>query len=855
MQSQQSPSRQIRGFRKSPAQVVVFSFACGIACDRYFSIPLAIWLVTSAIGYALAAWSWRFRPTAVSAWLLLTLFALGGTRHYLTWQSDSPNDVVHLATVDPQVVRIVGVVTKPLEIFDRPTGPHIPPWLSVDRSTGILRCEQIQHGNDWRVATGLLRIDVAGRLETIQVGDRISVLGQLSQPAPPMNPGEFHYADSLRSQGAGCRLRVKHIANIEVIGQENTLATWLARLRTTIRNQCQKNLASILPPKSQALATSLLLGDRTQLSDELKNQFAETGMMHLLAVSGINVAILLAIVLGLGRILNLSNRHLAFAMIGTSILFMWITDHQPSVTRAGLLAIFGLVASLFGRPSQGMNTLAVCAAILIVWHPPDLFDIGAQLSFLAVIAILQASQLPLAAYWKGRLSYVEPQTRLAQFRESIFLGLAQMYFVTGAIWIVTLPLVIYTFHLVTPVGLLMDLLLVPLASVVLGMGYVFLCVSMISSWAGAVIGIPFGWGLNVMQSAVAWGQNVPLGHFFVSSIPNWWVIGFYVIAAIIWLRIPVRKSWEIHLWTTWIIIGLALPWISSLPFFSTQATTLRCTVLSVGHGLACVLELPTGETIVYDAGTLGDGRRASRTVERYVRSRGKRVIDAMILSHADHDHFSGMFELFHRFPILQFFTTQHTTQSKQPGVKELWNLAEQSGTDIQLLQTADQLHSPRSENGVRFSILHPSRLADGVSDNSQSLTIAVEYAGRRILLTGDIERGGIDELISRPPMKCDVVMSPHHGAKVSNTPRLYDWCSPNFVIVSAATAEPPHLQFIKQFSELLSTANSGAITIEIHQDGNLQVEPFRSLPNSAPDDMSQRATVSAPHMTAEQPSR
>ncbi|WP_437194434.1 ComEC/Rec2 family competence protein [Planctomicrobium sp. SH527] len=824
MQSEQFPSQQLQIIRQHPAQVVVLCFASGIAFDRFFSIPLAGWLGTATIGYALAAWCWRSRSTAVTALLLLTLFALGGTRHYLSWQSDSPNDVVHLTTVDPQVVRIVGVVTKPLEIFDRPTGPHIPPWLGVDRSTGFLRCEQIQHGNDWRTATGVLRIDVMGRLDHVQVGDRINVLGQLSQPASPMNPGEFQYADSLRSQGAGCRLRVKHTANVQVVGQENSLAAWLAKRRTAIRNQCRLNLAAVLPPASQALAASLLLGDRTQLPDELKNQFAETGMMHLLAVSGINVGILLAIVLGIGRTLNLGSRQLAIAMIGAAILFMWITDHQPSVIRAGLLAIFGLVASLFGRPSQGMNTLAVCALILILWHPPDIFDIGAQLSFLAVIAILQASRVPLADYWRNRLAYVEPQTRFAQLRESIFLGLAKMYFVTGTIWIVTLPLIIYTFHLVTPIGLLMDLFLVPVATVVLGMGYVFLCVSMVSSWAGAIIGLPFSWGLTAMQSAVAWGQNVPLGHFFVSSIPSWWVIGFYLIAALVWLRIPAWRGWGwgTRIWPVWMMIGLAIPWLSP------SVTSLRCTVLSVGHGLACVLELPSGETVIYDTGTLGDGRRAARTVERYLRSRGKRVIDAMILSHADHDHFSGMFELFHRFPIPQLFATQQSAQSRQPGVKELWNLAQRSGSHVQLLQTADQLHSARSGSDVRLLVLHPSRPAVKVSDNSQSLAIAVEYAGRRILLTGDIELQGIDALLTQPPMKCDVVLSPHHGAKVSNIPPLYDWCSPDFVIVSAATADIPHLEFIKKFSQLLSTASSGAITIEIRQDGTLQVLPFRS---------------------------
>ncbi|SFJ68285.1 ComEC/Rec2 family competence protein [Planctomicrobium piriforme] len=822
--SNQQASVLSRPAPRRPAVTAAILLGAGIAIDRWLGFPVWIWLAFAGIGIIAALFTSRFpAPRWASLCVLLAVFATGGLRQHMAWSETDSSTLAKWSNTIPQTVRVIGVISTAIEILDRPVGPRIPPWLEMDRSVCKLRCEQLQVDGTWQTVTGQARLEVTGHLVDVHVGDRVEVLGQLSRPGPPRNPGEFDYGDWLRTQGLSCQLRIEHPQAVQRIGSVRGLTWTLARWRTAIRKECQQRLAAELKPPLRGLAASLLLGDRTQLTDELKEQFAESGMMHLLAISGMNVGILLGMIFVMGRLMNLSSRQLAMTLIVTAILFTWITDHQASVIRAGLLAVLALIGGLSHRRVDGWNTLAACAVILLLWHPSDLFDIGAQLSFLAVAAIYWAARLPWRQIWPqptGLEAEVSPWMQ----RVRGWLKLAvETYVVTGAIWLATLPLTMATFHLVTPIGLLLDLLLVPLSTLVLGLGYLFLCVSLLAPWLGWLIAIPFGWSLGLMQSAVAWGQRVPLGHFFVPAMPGWWLGGFYILLGLTWLR-PAKSSsmrWEFRVWPAWIILGLLLPFVPS------TAQDFRCTFLSVGHGLACVIELPTGETVIYDGGTLGDGRRAERALENLLWSRGIREVDTVLLSHADHDHYSGLFGLFDRFPVRQFCLAAPCAGSGQSGVEELCELAAKRGAKLHLLQQDDSLLPIRKDSPpVTIQVLHPREAIDGESDNAHSLVLSMTYAGRTILLTGDLEESGLDALLARPPLHVDVLLSPHHGGKASNVPALFRWASPDYVVVSGGEESLPHLEKAAKASTLLNTATAGAITFVIHSDGQITVGKF-----------------------------
>ena len=233
--------------------------------------------------------------------------------------------------------------------------------------------------------------------------------------------------------------------------------------------------------------------------------------------------------------------------------------------------------------------------------------------------------------------------------------------------------------------------------------------------------------------------------------------------------------------------------------------------------------------MLFDAGNYGDGTRAERTIERFLWSRGIDTIDALIVSHADHDHFNGVFGLMDTFPIQTLYLSQPFLDFEQRSVVDLCESATGAGIPLRIVRRGDRLlvrDSSRSAPELR--ILHPPAGFRSQHDNANSIVLLVTYLGKRILITGDLERDGLTTLISEPIDSVDTLLAPHHGSRNSNPPGLYDWAGTGSVIVS--TGERHALASLKtrapQETQFFSTATSGAITVEISSSGTLRNEEY-----------------------------
>ncbi|TXT33228.1 MAG: competence protein ComEC, partial [Planctomycetota bacterium] len=163
----------------------------------------------------------------------------------------------------------------------------------------------------------------------------------------------------------------------------------------------------------------------------------------------------------------------------------------------------------------------------------------------------------------------------------------------------------------------------------------------------------------------------------------------------------------------------------------------------------------------------------------------------------------------------------------QPEVRQVLDTAKHCEVPVRLTWHDDSLILG---DGIQCRVLHPTANEMLSPDNANSIVLSIEYAGRSILLTGDLEREGLTRFLHSPPQKCDVLLSPHHGSLGANTTDLARWARPNWLIVSAdrrASLATLRSRFGPD-TTVLSTADRGAITFEIHADGRLACETFRS---------------------------
>lgn len=808
---------------RAPALTLAFALSAGIICDRLWNPGWHIWVAAAVAVFACSARRFRSPATGACCGILLG-FCLGGVRHHWVWSVRQVDELARFATNEPRPVGLIGKLTSSVEIQEPEDDPYTPEWMRRARSTCVVDVEQLVIGGERLNVSGRARLQVSGRLTHAGVGDRVKIVGRLALPGPPSNPGDFDFRAYLRQRGIDCLVRVTHPDAVTVLPNRPTWLSRLARVRHSLREECRQLLIRELSPEHVPLAASLLLGDRTGLPYEVQREFAESGTMHLLAISGLHVGILAGLVFLVCRVQNAGPIGTALTVLFVVWLYAFVTDHRPPVLRASVLVTILVVGSLLHQSIHGVNALAVAAMIILLWSPTDLFNTGGQLSFLAVAAIVWSAHRQQE--WFPTEATGDP-LRPERGRVMRLLGqplrwLRAGYLVTLSIWLFTLPLVMARFHLVSPVGFCLNVVMIPFVTLTLACGFLLLPVGALLSFLAHPVGYVFDRCLGVLlwtTKTAAWGP----GHLYVCGPPDWWLVGFYICLAVATRIVPTpvstRRAWQAL--AAWTILGLIA---GLLPH---RRDGLTCTFLQVGHGGAILVECPNARTLLYDAGTIGNARHAQEVIQQALWARGLDRLDVVVLSHADVDHFNGVAGLMETTRIDQILFHRSFLDFDQASVVAVCESAAQYGVPLRLIRAGDRLGL---DPDVELRVLHPEDEVSDMADNENSLILQINYSGRSILLTGDLEGAGLKQLLGKPPTDVDVMLSPHHGSLAANPPELAEWARPEFVVISSgAFGVADRLSFVfGDDCRVLSTAESGAVTVGISPDGGLQVHEFQN---------------------------
>jgi competence protein ComEC len=394
--------------------------------------------------------------------------------------------------------------------------------------------------------------------------------------------------------------------------------------------------------------------------------------------------------------------------------------------------------------------------------------------------------------------------------------MVRAYALTAVVWTATIPLVSLRFHLVAAVGVVINPLLWFPVAVALFSGFGVLVTAVVCP----PLAEPLGWvceeSLTVLQETVHAAAQVPWGHTWVCGPPWWWVLVFYVLTAIAWI-LPRKgwRTWSLASWIGWLVLACVL----TAPFYRVcrqhSEPRLTLTFVAVGHGTSVLLQLPDGKAMLYDAGRLGTARSASRPISAVLWSRKVRHLDALVLSHADADHFNAVPALLQRFSVGVVYVSPLMFRNPSPAVATLRREIERAGVPIRFVAESSRLHAgPR----VSIDVLHPPPEGCGAGDNADSIVLLVRFAGQRVLLPGDLESPGLDELLAELPIECDVLMAPHHGSRHSCPEQVLRWSAARHVVISGGPGADLD-QVIEAFSHfgprVLHTQRDGAVILEL----------------------------------------
>jgi competence protein ComEC len=476
-----------------------------------------------------------------------------------------------------------------------------------------------------------------------------------------------------------------------------------------------------------------------------------------------------------------------------------------------------------GRSAIGFNSLAAAALLVLVINPASLFLAGPQLSFLAVATMIAFQP------WLVPQRIVDPVDRLIattrpwpmRFGKRIGGALWRVWLTGALIWLIGLPLVWRQWNLISPVALLLNFLMWIPVSLAMYAGMATLLIGSITSPLARLCGRLCENSFGCLEWLIDAGRDWPGSHYWLPAPPSWWVAIFYIACGLTVAFPALRASrrWTVALLLGWTAVGLTLSGVSFSASNPWVERRLICNFVAVGHGVGVLVELPNGRKLLYDSGRLGSPLAGVRPISSVLWSRGITHIDAIMISHADADHFNAVPGLLDRFSVGAVYVSPVMFRKMPNALVELRESIERHRVPVRDIYAGQRLEAG---GGTKVEVLHPTSKGVYGSDNANSIVLLIEYAGRRVLLTGDLESPGLDDVLAEEPLDADVVLAPHHGSPRSNPGKFADWCSPEHVVISGskplgdeAVIESVKNSFRLRGAEVFHTAEDGCVRVEI----------------------------------------
>ncbi len=678
-------------------------------------------------------------------------------------------------------------------LVSKPPGPD-PNVYQAKRFQGIVIQEPLS-GNRLTVSLlpplfGKVRIFLKDSAPDLRYGDLISVQSKIKPFSFPRNPGLPDYNQILLSRGFVGTTSVKSGA-IRLI-RRNRGNILITRVVMPARRYLYRTIKTLLPPVESALLLGILLGDKTGLPPEVLNAFTEAGVLHLMAVSGLHVSIIIFAFSILLAIFRIRGWWYFILLTLASLFYILLVGWHPSAVRAGIMSWAVLLSMPIQRRANHIASLCIAALIILLLDPKTLFQTGFRLSFAATAAIITIVP-KINPYLKG--------IKVPGFvRKLVLLPAA----VSLAVTIGTAPVLLYHFYRFQPATVIANLLVVPLTTTALPLGIITAIANLFSPQLANIFAQTLNLNLKILLFIVDNFSKLSLLMVEPGKIPVFALFYFYLLTL---LALNLKNQKVKTAFRLSAIIGLViLVWVNALKRPQTKVT-----FFDPGRGDAILLEDTLGRKLLIDAGIDGAG-----VLAEYLRARGIRYIDATIITHPDRDHYGGMYDLSERVKIGQIIVP---TLMGDTGYQKLLDRMELAGTKVTVAGAGWELKG----FGYTVQFVRPDPTTKWFYDrrllptNPVSLVTLVRYGKFKMLFSGDCEYPEITSFSQRP-VKINLLKSPHHGSKKGNPVELLDILQPDYVIVMGRFPTPAGLETIlpQKGINYINTRRDGGTVLSLH---------------------------------------
>ncbi len=759
---------------KYPAIRIAILLGLGISIGSELEAPL--WVLITVLFTALIVGGWLDKKnrnwlnadvTRLSTVLFLISIALFGSTIFQFNKADQLSQVENLVQVSAwEQVELEGVVQKE---WENTSGKH-----RADIST--IGIEIDDHCFEENFKTRLLLNEELN----MQPGDTIKFSATIIPVQEKRNPYQFDYREYLSDQKIYTQVRLDSLHSLSRNKNKLSWSWWRVQVLSLVENNFGVETAPI--------AKALLLGHKQDIESTTKQAFARAGLSHIMAVSGLHVGFIVApFWIVIPFFWSRKNGKIIGTIILVLVLFCYagLTGFSTSVLRASIMAVLLTAGKLFNKVPNSINLTGAAAIIVLTIDPTQLFEIGFQLSFSAVLVILLL--LPVIQrglpYWLRIKWYAVPlMTILVSFIVQIGLY----------------PLQVYYFGEVSLIGPFANALFVPLLGVVVPLSLCCLFISSLFPILGLWINLPSDVFLQLMSNFVV-----------LTSDLNWvWIeaelqslLLFPLWASIIFFIASWRLS---NLKWKWLIASLSIICVIQVEGIiqGSKPKELVVTIFDVGQGDACLIETPNGKVVLIDAGAWSPGYNSGKSIILpHLETRGVERLDAVILSHPHSDHIGGIISLIDMIEIGVIYNSGYEYDSKL--YQNYIEKAEENGVRVESVESGDYLEIDPS---LLFLVLGPEPTSFGTDPNEHSVVINLIYGLSEFLFTGDASKEQEARLMDNygELLDTDFLKVGHHGSRTSSNEGFLEFITPEIAVTSLGERNRfghPHIEAVSRLME------------------------------------------------------
>ena len=649
--------------------------------------------------------------------------------------------------------------------------------------------------------------------ETLKYGDKIELVGNFKLAQERRNPGGFDYRFYLKTKKIYGIVTTKNTKRLKE-NNVNIISMIANKTANVIKNQSKK----LLENKKACLLIGLLIGDTDEIDEETKEDFRNSNLTHMLAVSGLHVSYVL---LAVNYIITKVKIHKKLSKIIVMLLilfFILVTGATPSVLRAGTMTIYLILGGIFYRRISVFSSLNLSLLVIIIMNPYCLFDVGLQLSYAGTIGIV----------------YLYPI-----IKEKIY-NKANSILITISANIVIIPIIMYNFNTISLTFFISNLLAGPIIGIIIILGFSIIIISLIffpiANIFSKILNLLIILFLNTAKACA----NLPFSKIFIITPTLKFIFLYYYLLVFIIIKERIQIRISIKLKNKVIAILIILVIINPIKYFSNiKQSNLKIYFVDVGQGDSTCIVTPKNKVILIDGGGNSKDENydiGKQTLLPYLLDKKINKIDYCIVSHFDSDHCGGLMYILKNLKVKNIIIGKQYEEYEN--YKEFIKIAKDKKINIRVVEAGEKI---TIEKNLYIDVLWPinrEKMVIQNAINNNSLVFKVRYINFSMLFTGDIEEIAEKEILDKYKentefLKSTILKVAHHGSKTSSTKEFINIVKPKYAVIGVGKdnkfRHPSNvtIENLKTINtEIYRTDEMGEISINVNIKGNINIEEF-----------------------------